>query len=328
MRVWILLLVSIWVGGWVVGCGDDSVSPRPGQFSLSVSNLPQLPADQYYEAWARFPDSVAAGNPLLHGELEAVSLGAFTVANDGTLWSLDGETPAQFALSEPRDLNVVVDVLVTVESALEDTVAGPAILGGEVTGNDDEGHASLTTTHHDAITDTMMTGDLTTAQGQCILATPTTSATDDGNHGVWFVGNDDPPQIPSLQLPVLGEGWVYSAWITHEAEPVGVGEFSNPAAADSDSAGAEAGTDGEGFDAPGSDFVQPAARNLADGATTVLVAVAPAPHDHGLSRLLHDEPFPLTVLELEIPLGARPDSAMTLTRPTAPLPTGNITFTR
>jgi hypothetical protein len=291
-----------------------------------MNNLSPLSHEHYYQAWARFPI------PVAHGDLEEVSLGTFKVAGDGTLWTLDGSGPAEFVLSEPRDLGVVVDVVVSVEEAAEavtDTIAGSIILGGAVTGSDDEGHATLTTTYHHAILDPKV-GDLTTAAGECILATPSTAATDDENRGLWFVSNDDVPQVPSLDLPTpLGEGWVYSAWIIRGAEQVKVGDFSDPAAADSDSAGAEAGPDSDGFAAPGSDFVQPAPRDLNDGTTTVVVSVAPGAHDeHGASPLLHEEPFPLRVLEFAVPAGVRPDSALTLARPTTPFPTGSVTFTR
>jgi hypothetical protein len=288
-----------------------------------MNNLPELPSDQYYEAWARFPIS----SPLAH-LLDPVSLGAFTVVS-GSLRSLDGG-PAQFTMSESRDLNSVVDIVVTVE-AVDDTVIGPVLIGGDVAGSADEGRATLNTIYHDAIL-----GDLTTAEGECILATPSTTPTDDENQGVWFVTpnpNDPPNHLPSLSVPALGEGWVYAAWVLQglARTPVAVGEFAAADSADSDGAGPEAGPNlpGADFNVPGSDFVQPMPRNLDDGSTSVLICVAPGEgHHEGVEARPHNEPFPITVLELAIPLGAAPDSAMTLTRPTTALPTGNITFTR
>lgn len=311
MRSWILPLASfLLAAALVTGCSDDETSPAPGIFSVSLSGLPVLPESLYYEAFARF-------TPALAHELDAVSFGAFKVDKDGNLHSLSGG-PASFSLVDASNLNPT-DIVITVRSPGDTTIGAP-LLGGEVGGDDDQGRATLTTTYHDAVV-----GDLTTAAGTCILATPSTSAIDDSTQGVWFVNNSN-DRVPSLTLPPLGEHWLYGAWVYNGGDTVAVGQFAKADSADSDGEGPAAGLD-QGFNAPGSDFIAPP-RDLADGESTVLVTIQPEEHADTGPSLGEVVPFPLRILELAIPFGAAPDSSMILLRPGAPLPTGEITFTR
>lgn len=312
MRSWILPLASfLLAAALVTGCSDDETSPAPGIFSVSLSGLPVLPESLYYEAFARF-------TPALAHELDAVSFGAFKVDKDGNLLSLSGG-PANFGLVDASDLSPV-DIVITVRTP-DDTTIGAPLLGGEVSGDDDEGRATLSTTYHDAVD-----ADLTTAAGTCILATPSTSAIEaDSTQGVWFVNNTN-ERLPSLSLPKLGEHWLYGAWVFNEGDTVAIGEFAEADSADSDGEGPAAGPD-QGFNAPGSDFVV-LPRNLADGESTVFVTIQPEEHADPGPGLGEVVPFPLRILELAIPFGVASDSSMILVRPTAPLPTGVITFTR
>ncbi len=319
------LLAAAIAASLVAGCGDDDPSaPQPGTFTVELDDLPVLPADQYYEAWVAFPIPPSraggrqgpAGAPL-HDELEAVSLGAFRVGEDGNLYNLE-DGLAEFALAEDRNLSLAADVHVTVR-AIGDTAHGAPILGGEVTGDDDEGHADLVTDYHDGFD-----CDLRSAAGSCVMATPTDGAGTNETQGIWFT---DANGLPALDLPVLGHGWMYAAWAVAGGEARSIGHFAAANAADSDSAGADAGPL-PGFAAPGSDFF--GGFDLAAGGVTVLVTAEPdaeGDHERGM-KLRHEEPFPLTVLTLIIEAAAPARTPMTMGLPATPLPAGRVTFTR
>jgi hypothetical protein len=310
----------------VTGCDDDDpAAPEPGMFTVDFDDLPVLPADQYYEAWVSFPVARPAGEGAarragapFHDEFEAVSLGAFTVAADGSLLNLE-EGPAEFALAEERNLNLAADVHVTVR-AFGDTAHGALIIGGGVTGDDDEGHADLVTDYHDGLD-----CDLRAASGSCVMATPTDGAGTNETQGIWFT---DASGVPVLELPVLGHGWMYAAWTVAGGEARSIGHFAAANAADSDSAGPEAGPL-PGFVAPGSDFLA-SGFDLAAGGVTVLVAAEPDEHagHERAPALRHEEPFPMTVLALAIEAAFPDHTPMTLELPAGPLPTGRVTFTR
>jgi hypothetical protein len=321
MREWTARLAAALALGVVgAGCSDDDkdpTGPAPGVFTVTIQGLPELTADTYYEAWVRFPepDGLAGGRRTLHDEGILVGLGAFRVAGGDTLVGLDGE-PATFALAEPMNLNYAEEVLITVRHADADTT-GSTILGGIVAGDDQHAHCPLTTGYVDALA-----ADLRSAAGSCVLATPTDKPGGNESQGIWFT---DAAGQPALQIPALSAAWTYAAWLRRGSdEPLLVGTFTSASGPDSDGKGPEAGVE-PGFDAPGSDFVTGGGRNLADGQTKIVVTAEPHA-EHGVLR--HEEPFPLTVLELAIPLDAAPRTPMALVRPTTPLPQGEATFTR
>ena len=96
---------------------------------------------------------------------------------------------------------------------------------------------------------------------------------DDYELGVWFL--DPKAGAPSLDLPVLPDGWVYEGWVVGEDGPVTTGRFLDPSAADQDGGGAAAGPDGTP-PYPGQDFVNPP-RDLRGG--KVVISVEPEPDD-------------------------------------------------
>ena len=320
------LMAAAIAAGLAGGCGDDEPStPDPGAFAVELHDLPVLAAGQYYEAWVAFPVLPArAGDPRrpagapLHDEQENVSLGAFRVAADGSLLNLE-DGLAEFSLAEERNLNLAAGIHITVR-AIGDTAHGALILGGGIRGDDDEGYADLVTDYHDGFD-----CDLRSAAGSCVMATPTDGAGTNETRGIWFT---DANGLPALDLPALGHGWMYAAWAVAGGEARSIGHFAAANAADSDSAGAEAGPL-PGFAAPGSDFIT-SGFDLAAGGVTVLVGVEPdaeGDHERGM-KLRHEEPFPLTVLTLIIEAAAPARTPMAMGLPATPLPTGRVTFTR
>ncbi|NIR35444.1 MAG: hypothetical protein GWN07_21225 [Actinobacteria bacterium] len=97
--------------------------------------------------------------------------------------------------------------------------------------------------------------DFTSATGQFVLTTPSTTASDDDNQGIWWLVPPTPDT--GLSLPTLPAGWAYEGWVVGPSGPVTTGRFTDPAAADSDLAGPTAGTDSDGPAFPGQDFITP-----------------------------------------------------------------------
>jgi len=301
-----LLLLALLI---LPSCGDeDPAGPPDGQFTVTFDGLPALGHGRYYEAWLTYP-----GEHLRHEE--RLSLGQFVMNGDGTSSSLDGG-PAAFALDDTHHLADAVDILVTVESE-GSTVAGPALIAGVVTGDENEGRATLTTLHPVAVG-----ADLTTASGSFILATPTDGEGANETHGLWFT---DPAGAPALNLPALASGWTYHAHAFHGGHSLSLGTFTVSDAVDSDGAGAEAGAQAA-FTAPGSDFIV-SEHDLADGATTAFLVIEPS-GDHHEESLRHDSSFPVRVLEAAIPSGAAARTSIPLAAPVSELPSAEFVFTR
>jgi len=311
---WWIALLSVALAG---GCGDDDESPNPtGEFAIALTGFEPLPAGHQYEAWARFSHARPSGGMTVeHGDEIPISLGAFQVTEDGSIESLDGG-PMTFQLAEPHDLNPV-DVVITVRESKPDTTIGSILVGGDVVGNDSEGHATLTTSYHDAFG-----VDIRSASGSCVLATPTNGDNTAENQGLWF---STPTGAPALSLPVIEEGWHYDAYLILGTKEISIGHFARADTADSDGSGAEGGLL-PGFETPGSDFLT-SALDLSAGGVSVLVALIPAEHEHpGL--LAHGSLFPYHVLELDIPAGAPVRTPMALEVATEPLPAGTVSFAR
>ncbi len=291
-------------------CNDDeSTGPTAGEFTFAFSGLPALGHGRYYEAWVGVPEGA-----LRHG-IAYTSVGKFVIHADGSAVSLEGGAAA-FGLEDPAVLADATEVRVTVESegAAE---AGPALLGGVITGDADGAEATLTTAHPHAVG-----ADLTAAAGGFVLATPTDGEGSNETQGLWFT---DGAGAPNLTLPELGHGWIYHAHVFHGGHSLSVGRFAGSAGPDSDGPGIEAGAE-TAFAAPGSDFLV-SGHDLADGSSTVFVVIEPAGDHHEESALRHDSSFPLRILEAAIPAGATPREVIAL-GPAGPLPTATVTFTR
>ena len=281
-----------------------------GELSVTVSGLPNLGHDRYYEVWLGID-----ADALRHGS-ERISAGQFVVNADGSIASPDGG-PAAFGVADAAELEHASEVLVTVESTGAEA-PGPALLGGEIVRVGEDAHADLTSAYHEAVG-----VDLAAASGSFVLATPTDGEGDDENQGLWFT---DAAGAAALSLPTLNPGWIYHAHIIHGGHSHSVGTFSSANVADSDGAGTEAGAQAA-FTAPGSDFLV-SALDLADGATTTFIVIEPSGdlHPEGLT-LRHDSSFPMRILQTVIPLDSPVRTPIAL-GPGTPLPTATVSFTR
>jgi hypothetical protein len=318
-----VLALTIGLLWLAAGCGDDDdgQSPVVTPFNFTIEDLPRLASGQYYEAWVTFPPPPPRAGRVLHGEDPRESLGQFVVTETGVIEAREGG-PAELSYSGAQDVNQAVDVLISVETE-GDTAQGPVLIAGVVVGNDDEGRSTLGISHHDAVGT-----DFSNASGSFILATPTNGEGTDENLGIWFT---NPAGLPTLVLPLFGEkvgiGWIYQAYVFHGGHAIEIGTFNSTDVEDSDGRGAEAGPM-PGFNAPGSDFLQ-SQHNLSDGSTVAFVVIQPAGdvHERG-ARALHDDSFPMRILETTIPLDATPRQSINLGPRVAPWPTATVTFPR
>lgn len=246
------LAIAIALLGWTLtpGCGSsDGTTDTTGMSTVSwnLTGLETLQGGYEYEGWI-----IVSGQP--------VSTGRFNVDGSGM-----PSVTSTMVLTE--DANAATAFVLTIEPPMDPDPAPAAtkILGGDFNGN----QAPLTVAHGAALGD-----DFTAATGSFILATPTSSATNDESQGIWYL--DPGMGSATLQLPPLPPGWAYEGWLVNGSGPMSTGRFTNVSAADSDMAGPAAGTDANGPPFPGQDFVNPAMDLVG---LTAVISVEPEPDD-------------------------------------------------
>ena len=238
---------------FLVSCQDnDDDEMTEGTLKLSISNLMESASDEQYEGWI-----IVDGAP--------VSTGTFTVDASGSL----SQTSFTVDLAE---LNAATDFVLSIEPKPDSDAAPSAIkiLGGAFSGSS----ASITAAHGAALGN-----DFSGISGKYILATPTTTTTDDELSGVWFLDLSTGMPTVGLDLPTLPSGWKYEGWAVIDGTPVTSGTFSMVDMAD-DSA-PFSGSDGDGPAFPGEDYVANAPGGLnfpTDlSGTTVVISIEPNP---------------------------------------------------
>ena len=176
--------------------GCEPEDPEFGTLNLTLENLEDLGPDYVYEGWLMF-----AGSP--------VSTGTFTVDADGNL------NPASFEVDFPT-LEGATDFILSIEP-FNDADPAPSntkVLAGAFSGSS----AAL------SIGDANAVGtDFSTATGGYIMATPTNGPASNETSGVWFLNPTGP--VASLDLPTLGDGWIYEGWAVIDGTPVSTGTF-------------------------------------------------------------------------------------------------------
>ena len=237
--------------GGATWCGVE----RSEALELRFENVEDLGSAFVYEGWV-----VADGAATTTDRFQRADGGIFqrvptSVADRNPLYVLTIE-PRRGDASAPAETHLV---------------AGELELGSA---------ADLSTAHGAALST-----DFAAAAGGFILATPSSSDTDDEGNGVWFV--DPVAGAPSLALPALPAGWAYEGWVVTGDGPISTGRFIDAGAADSDGAGESAGPNGTP-PFPGQDFVDPPLSLIG---STVVVSVEPEP-DNGAG------PFSLKPLAL------------------------------
>jgi hypothetical protein len=255
---------------------DDDNNPTPtpmdGTLKLSTTNLAPSAAGEQYEGWI-----VVNGTP--------VSTGTFTVNAAGAL------SQSQFMV-DADNLAMATDFVLSIEPMPDNDPAPSAIkiLGGSFSGD----NASITVAHPAALGN-----DFMNVTGRYILATPTTSATDDEKSGVWFLDISSGMPMTGLDLPSLPSGWKYEGWAVVNGMPVSSGTFSMTDMMDD--AAPFSGTDGGGPPFPGEDFVMNAPAGLSFptdlSGGVVVISIEPSPDNS-------PDPFAFKPLVGQVPSGA------------------------
>ena len=267
MKKILITMLSILV---LVGCGDDDGGPDVETLNLDIDGLTDLGSSAVYEGWI-----IVDGDPI--------STGAFSVDANGEL----SQTSFEVDASMLADASAFV---LTIEPSPD---ADPApsevhILAGDFSGTD----ADLAISHSAAIGTSF-----TSATGQYLLATPTTTTDEDELSGVWFLKD---PQTPALNIPDLSDiaGWTYEGWAVIDGTPVSSGTFEKANGADNE--GPFSGTE-PGPPFPGEDFVENAPAGLSfptdlSGAM-IVISIEPVPDND-------PAPFLLKPLAGEVPANA------------------------
>ena len=279
-------------------CEPESLLVDAGSAShitLTVRNLQTLPhGEGHYEAWISFSSSgiskssakssatsLAKGLGVQHNESSYVSIGRFNVDSAGHLLGMDG-TPFTPRFAKVRNPQYMADAIMTIEAEGDsDDIPGPAFIGGIVSGDPRVASASLSTEYEDAIGD-----NISVAQGNFLLATPTSSDTADSSSGIWLMKSLAPLASGFVDLPPLGARWRYEGWVRscclgtpehREYLNFSTGKFGSATGFDSDSAGARKGPTGPGYPFPGQDFTGVKRMILNNGSYEVMITIEPEP---------------------------------------------------
>ena len=261
---------------------------------LNLSGLEDLGATSVYEGWL-----IVNGTP--------VSTGRFSVNATGQL------SQTQFPVARDQ-ADAASAFVLTIEPAVNDAPAPTEthLLAGDF--NATRTNATLSISHPAALGT-----NFSTASASFILATPTSAATTDEDQGIWFLNMVNGAPQASIVAPTLPRGWVYEGWVVVGGKPVSTGRFTKFNVADSDGAGATAGSQ-SAPPFPGQDFVNPATKLI--GATAV-ISVEPE---------ADNSPAPFTLKPLAGPIGASlAPTAQSLSNTVGGgggLPRGTIVLTR
>ena len=212
---------------------ENPTDPSTKTMTLNIDNLEDVGDDYTYEGWI-----IVDGAP--------VSTGTFDVDADGNL------SKSSFSV-DIAQLDAATDFVLSIEPVPDNDPAPSAIklLGGGFDGNS----ADVSTAHGAALGD-----DLSGALGNYILATPTTTTTDDEYSGVWFLDLGTGAPATGLTLPALPEGWVYEGWAVIDGMPVTSGTFTMADGMDDDDQFSSQENDGPPF--PGEDYIMNAPAGL------------------------------------------------------------------
>lgn len=311
------------------GCADSDApmepdGPTDNEVRLTVNGLPPIAQSAgVFELWISFalPGAELGGTEgpgPRHAA--AASAGRFKINDTSEVVGLDYQ-PIEFAV-DPEDPNVptsddgdvlwqlAADAFITIEDAGTDD--GAPRLQGLIAGSFVNGTSSLSILHGDALN-----RDFSAISGSAILATPTTSALDDENKGVWFATPNG--AAPSLSLPSAPAGWTYEGWVVIPPNFYrSLGQFTEVDEVDSDGAG-PLSMGQQPWNLPGSDFpYQTTGDEAALTEGNIFVTLEPDANEDG------DGPFSLfTLLSGPIPSGAPTNESFPLT-PVASFPTGTV----
>ena len=257
-----------------IGCNETNELIE--NVKLTVANLPALKETEgHYQIWVSFTTFAKVGaNASPQHDSGFVSLGEFNVDANGLAVGRDGN-PARIKLPEGRNLQLLSDVVITVQRNGQNQDRGPAIIGGRFRGDASRAIATLDMSYADAFG-----SDFAAVSGKYAIMAPTSPA--DSNSGVWFVDRT-PGLVPGLlNLSPLRE-WTYEGWVVDRLDPdhpryYSTGKFLRANIADFDSAGSGRGS-GAGLNFPGQDFINgvPSKPDLTLSRYSFMITVEPSP---------------------------------------------------
>jgi hypothetical protein len=292
------------------GCGSEGkITSLEGSstVTLSVEGLEPLSGGMNYQAW------------LMAGAMEqpwGYPLLLFNINENGELVDPAADTVLTGPFPAQINADGVFGIAISLENAetLQAYSSFSFILGAQFA----EGSGSLSTAHWIAFNTS-----LTEATGQFVLRTPTDEDPENETSGVWFLDPTVTPTGTGLNLPEAPEGWTYESWVMVGDQPLSMGKFFVPDAADS--TGTYSGALSPP-DFPGEDFLTGAPAGLTfpldlSGASVMVTMEPWAQWD-----LEPEAPFFLRLFELEIPAGAEPETPFEMTSLVSHLPTGTATI--
>lgn len=241
----------------LVSCDNDdddnppsNPTPNASMITMDIDNLEPLADNERYEGWL-----IVDGNP--------VSTGLFEVDENGN------PSETTFEVNESNLENATAYVL-SIEP-FPDSDPAPSdikILGGAFSGN-----TAAVSVNHPAALNASFDG----ASGTYILATPTTTTTNDELSGVWFLDGSD--MSAGLDLPELPANWAYEGWAVINGTPVSTGTFTSVSGMDM--AAPFSGSDGSGPAFPGEDFITNAPSGVSFptdlSGMTIVISIEPVP---------------------------------------------------
>lgn len=205
---------------------ETPTDPTTKTMTLNIDNLGNVGEDYTYEGWI-----IVDGSP--------VSTGTFDVDDEGNL------SKSTFSV-DIAQLDAATTFVLSIEPVPDTDPAPSAIklLGGDFSSST----ADVSTGHGAALGN-----DFTAAMGNYILATPTTSTTDDENSGLWFLSLETGAPSTGLTLPDLPAGWKYEGWSVINGSPVTSGTFTMHDG--EDDMAPYSGTDNDPPPFPGEDYI-------------------------------------------------------------------------
>lgn len=271
---------------FLIGCNETNEVVENAK--LTVSSLPPLSdTEGHYQVWATFTAfSTVGANASPQHDSGFASLGEFNVDANGSVVGRDGN-PARIEVPEGQNLQLLNDVVITVQRSGQNQVRGPAIIGGRFRGDASRAIANLDMSYVDALG-----SDFSAVSGKYAIMAPTSPA--DSNSGVWFIDRTSGLVPGLLNLPSI-RNWTYEGWVVDKLDPdhpryCTTGKFLKANTADFDSAGPGRGS-GAALNFPGQDFINgvPSKPDLTALRYSFMITIEPFPDNS-------PDPFSLQLL--------------------------------
>ena len=304
--IFLTAILLLWAFGYSLQKGEPLVvyKQSSSKLKLSLKNFSPI-AGANYELWQITPN-------------QEISLGKFNLNAEGQLIDAYGQTilGAFFDLSTSSE--ETKSFKITIEPQLDDSLEASPI---EMVSGKKAKPLEKTSAKLEFIL------DFSQISGNYFLISPTDGNTNSNeNAGIWFFQEVNKMPIPSLNLPILPEGWKYESWIVYENETFSLGKFTDPGV--NDEANKFSGPkSAPAF--PGEDFLRKSEPNftqklpfkLNNGSTQIFLTLEP---DQQGTDPTGDRPFFLQFLNATINKDAPVHTVLPLTLDLGKIPSAKI----